>query len=104
MGWIQQVKRWLTADRVRVSPQAGLWLGLQVGQRIIWDDRLWKINHRQAIEDNQRVGVSYHLVELSDEQSLRMSEVPPIICDDAAVAVYPELTHTIRIDCFCEYD
>ncbi len=104
MGWIQQVKRWLTADRVRVSPQAGLWLGLQVGQRIVWDDRLWKIDHRQVMEDNQRVGVSYHLVELSDEQSLRMSEMPPIICDEDSVAVYPELEHTIRIDCFCEYD
>lgn len=104
MSWVHRMRHWLAADRVRISPQAGQWLTLQVGQRVIWNDRLWKIDDRQVVDVNRRLGVSYHLVELVDDLPLSQREVPPVLCDDAAVAVIPLLKHTIRIDCFCEYD
>ncbi len=104
MTLIRRLKQWLVADRVRVSSETGHWLTLQVGQRVIWDDRLWKIDRRQVIDGTQPVGVSYHLVELADDMPFNLRERPPVICDDSSVVVRPQAEHTIRIDCFCEYD
>jgi hypothetical protein len=51
MSILKAIHRWLTADRIRISPNAGEMLRLEVGQRVIIKDELWVIAERQSLVD-----------------------------------------------------
>jgi hypothetical protein len=100
MTILEILKRWLTYDRIRVSPSAGEKLRLQVGQRVIMNDSLWIITVRQPLEDGDRVGVRYHLAPFDSEECNTFLPTPPIIFVSDEWARCEFIGSTLRMDSF----
>lgn len=100
MTMIEILKRWLTYDRIRVSPSVGEKLRLQVGQRVIMNDSLWIITVRQPLEDSDRVGVRYHLAPFDSEESNTFLANPPMIFASDEWARCEFIGPTLRMDSF----
>ncbi len=77
------LKCWLIDDRIRISPQTGEWLRLQVGQRVIMNDSLWVISQRHVRGGDQTTGVSYHLIRHGAGKHPIPSDDPPFLGDDS---------------------
>ena len=100
MTILEILKRWLTYDRIRVSPSVGEKLRLQVGQRVIMNDSLWIITVRQPLEEGDRVGVRYYLTPFDSQDSNTFLANPPMIFASDEWARWEFIGSTLRMDSF----
>ncbi len=90
-------------DRVRVSPDVGQWLRLEVGQRVIMHDRLLVVVSRQAVSNGRKTGVRYRFCELDCLPTDKaISPVPPLMLDEAGSIVNDANQISFWLDGSCE--
>ena len=116
MVWFDILRRWLTSDRIRTSPEVGRHLRLQPGQRVIIDERVMVVDRRVERSIAGRPGVSYELHPLGDDAGDDENEEdagrppdlsqPPWVWDpgESAERSFAVQWHgdQLRIDCFCD--
>ncbi len=99
------MKHWLFGDRIRVSNTEGQWLRLDVGQRVIVDDRLLVIISREVLVQDKKTGVRYSLVDHDiDAPPLKtLRDAPlPLLIDNFCQIQLQWCGTCLWMDCFCE--
>ncbi len=72
---LTHLRRWLLRDQIRIAPDEGRLLSLQMGQRVIIDDELFIITARNDITSSEIPTVRYGLT-LHDGATECLSESP----------------------------
>ncbi len=94
MNVISRLRHALFGDPIRIAPDEGRLLRLQVGQRIVLDDALLVVTARDESRRVGEAGVRYRLVELLREPD---KPVPHACLPDA-----PYLLDSRRLACECD--
>ncbi|MCM2371147.1 hypothetical protein [Aporhodopirellula aestuarii] len=103
---IRRIRGWLFDDRIRIAPDEGRLLNLQIGQRLILNDSLMIVVDRQDVLNSDQTAVRYCL-ETYNENDACLPAAPvvidsPLTSDDQPnkVKIEPDVDgHRVWMEC-----
>ncbi|TWT56161.1 hypothetical protein [Allorhodopirellula solitaria] len=81
MTWIARLRRALLGAPIRIAPDEGRLLGLQVGQRVLLDDALLVVIERDQTPREDKPGIRYRLATYDETSNRLCLPDPPYLIE-----------------------